>query len=35
MDLVFGVVVIIAIGCMIIIPIGKMLCEQIDFGSKS
>lgn len=35
MDLVFGVVVIIGIICMIIIPIGKMLYEQIDFDSKS
>ena len=35
MDLVFGVVVIIGITCMIIIPLGKMLYEQIDFDSKS
>jgi len=30
MDLVFGVVIIIAIGILIIIPIGNLLCEQID-----
>jgi hypothetical protein len=34
MDLTFGILIICGIVLLIMIPLGKMLYEQIDFGSK-